>query len=99
MKYVLLVTWIFLHEPPHSYQVIYNSAEACHAARANVLADAKRLIAERDSRRPRVSQQDFGNALVRPGLRNDPVVRNMINHNYRDQFQSSATVTAVCTAQ
>ena len=39
MKFVLLVTWIVWHQPPNSYQVIFNSAEACEAAKQSVLAD------------------------------------------------------------
>jgi len=43
MKYILLVTWISGGQPPASYQTLFNSAEACEAARQAVLADAQRV--------------------------------------------------------
>ena len=46
MKFVLLVTWIVSKQPPSSYQVTFNSAEACEVARNAVLADGRRLKAE-----------------------------------------------------
>ena len=33
MKYILLVTWISGGQPPVNYQTLFNSAEACEAAR------------------------------------------------------------------
>lgn len=43
MKYILLVTWISGGQPPVNYQTLFNSAEACEAARQAVLADAQRV--------------------------------------------------------
>jgi hypothetical protein len=44
--FVLLVTWFALHQPPHSYQTTFGSAETCNAARDAILADAVRLQRE-----------------------------------------------------
>jgi hypothetical protein len=45
---VLLVTWLVSGQPPSSYQVVFNSAEACNAARDYVLGDGRRIKAEHD---------------------------------------------------
>jgi hypothetical protein len=45
---ILLVTWVVSGQPPNSYQVTFNSAEACVAVRDNVLADGRRVKAEHD---------------------------------------------------
>jgi len=42
-KTVLLVTWIVFGQPPSSYQVTFDSAEACDKAREAVLSDGMRL--------------------------------------------------------
>ena len=41
--FVLLVTWFYYGQPPNSYQVAFATTDACELARAQVLADAKRL--------------------------------------------------------
>ena len=46
MTFVLLVTWIVSGQPPNSYQALFDSAEACEAARNAVLAEGRRLRAE-----------------------------------------------------
>jgi hypothetical protein len=46
--FVLLVTWFVSNQPPSSYQTIFNSAEACEAARNAVLAEGRRINAERE---------------------------------------------------
>jgi hypothetical protein len=45
--WLLLVTWIVSDQPPSSYQVTFNSAEACEVARKAVLADGQRFKDER----------------------------------------------------
>lgn len=47
MKAILLVTWFIAGQPPSSYQTVFNSRDACEAARAQVFADAARLAQER----------------------------------------------------
>src|SRR5258708_14939563 len=37
MRAILLVTWLIVGQPPNSYQVVFNSMEACTAARNAVL--------------------------------------------------------------
>ena len=44
--FILLVTWIVFGQPPSSYQVTFNSAEACESARAAVLVEGQRLKEE-----------------------------------------------------
>jgi hypothetical protein len=46
--YILLVTWLIPGQPPHSYQVMFYSEEACIAARDAVLADGRRVKANHD---------------------------------------------------
>lgn len=46
MKYVLLVTWFAYGQPPNSYQVVLNSAQACAKAQMAVQFEAKRLLDE-----------------------------------------------------
>ncbi len=43
---LLLVTWFLSGQAPSSYHVQFASGPACEAARAAILADAKRLAAE-----------------------------------------------------
>jgi hypothetical protein len=38
---LLLVTWFYFGQPPHSYQVEFSTVEACQAAKLAVLADVK----------------------------------------------------------
>jgi hypothetical protein len=45
--YVLLVTWFTPNQPTSSYQVMFNSPQACEAARLLVLKDAERLKSEK----------------------------------------------------
>lgn len=49
---LLLVTWFWLNQPPHSYQVDFASPASCEAARLQLLEDAMRLqdIARESSR-------------------------------------------------
>jgi hypothetical protein len=47
-SFMLLVTSLVSGQPPSSYQVSFNSAEACNAARDTVLADGRRVRAEFD---------------------------------------------------
>jgi hypothetical protein len=44
--YILMVTWLIVGQPPHSYQVMFYSEDTCVAARDAVLADGRRLKAE-----------------------------------------------------
>ena len=44
MKAILLVTWFIAGQPPSSYQTVFNSRDACEAARAQVFADAARVV-------------------------------------------------------
>ena len=44
MKYILLVTWFAYGQPPSSYQVIFNTAEACASARMAVMFEAERIL-------------------------------------------------------
>jgi len=41
--YILMVTWFTPIQPPNSYQVTFSSADACDAAKQQVMADAERL--------------------------------------------------------
>ena len=47
---VLLVTWLIAGQPPHSYQTTFSTPAACKAARAQVLADARRIEANDQAR-------------------------------------------------
>ncbi len=44
MKIVLLVTWIVSGAQPNSYQVVFNSEEACKAARSALFAERDRIM-------------------------------------------------------
>jgi hypothetical protein len=44
--YILMVTWLIPGQPPHSYQVMFYSEEACVAARDAVFADGRRVKAD-----------------------------------------------------
>ncbi len=44
MKYVLLVTWFAYGQQPSSYQTIFNTTEACAAARLAVMMEAQRML-------------------------------------------------------
>jgi hypothetical protein len=46
--YILLITWLLPGQPPHSYQVMFYSEEACMTARDAVLADGHRVKADHD---------------------------------------------------
>jgi hypothetical protein len=43
VTYILMVTWFTSNRPPNSYQVAFSSANACEAAKQQVMADAERL--------------------------------------------------------
>lgn len=40
---LLLVTWFWLDQPPHSYQAEFATPASCEAARMELLEDASRL--------------------------------------------------------
>jgi hypothetical protein len=46
--YILMVTWLIPGQPPHSYNVMFYSEEACVTARDAVFADGRRIKAEHD---------------------------------------------------
>jgi hypothetical protein len=60
MKYLLLVTWIVSGQPPSIYQATFNSGEACEVARKAVLAEGRRLAAEREQRGAAALGQQVG---------------------------------------
>jgi hypothetical protein len=41
--FLLLVTWLTYNQSPSNYQVPFSSAEACEAARLQVIKDAERI--------------------------------------------------------
>jgi len=47
--FLLLVTWFYYNQPPQSSQVVFGSDQACQATRQQMLAEARRLNAERDA--------------------------------------------------
>lgn len=44
--YFLLVTWLYLNQPPSSYQVQFASEANCEAARDKLVAEGERLRLE-----------------------------------------------------
>ena len=56
MKAILLVTWIISGQSPNSYQTIFDSMEACQAARAAVIEEAFRLNTEWEQRAEEISR-------------------------------------------
>jgi hypothetical protein len=57
MSFLLMVTWLTYNQPPSNYQVPFRSAEACEAARLQVLKDAERMRQDMLERLTRESQQ------------------------------------------
>jgi hypothetical protein len=51
MKAVLLVTWIVSGSQPDSYQFKFSSAQACEAARSEVLTERERIMSDFSQRR------------------------------------------------
>ena len=47
--FILMVTWFYYEQPPATSQTTFTSAKECGVAREAVLADQKRLQAQRDS--------------------------------------------------
>ena len=83
MKYILLVTWISGGQPPVNYQTLFNSAEACEAARQAVLADAQRV------KQQQVQEGGQMGALLAMQLR---CRRSALPNSYGPSFNAIATI-------
>lgn len=47
--FLLLVTWFYFNQPPHTTQVSFGTEQACQAARQQMLGEARRLDADREA--------------------------------------------------
>jgi hypothetical protein len=102
MKAILLVTWIISGQSPNSYQTIFDSMEACQAARAAVIEEAFRLNTEWEQRAEEISRlmNEYHSKLVGRGWRPD-VARSEAERAYQVYLvpRPQPKVSAICAAQ
>src|SRR5262249_12529411 len=60
-KVLLLVTWLVSGQPPSSYQLSFDSAAPCEAAREAVLAEGKRLAIQSQQKPAGIPANSFYN--------------------------------------
>ena len=85
--WILLITW-FLHGTPdtiNSYQISFETAEACNTAKQNILAEELRL-----------RNQIYADALAQEKVAAPPLAQK--NLFVVGSYDKMPRVTAVCTA-
>jgi hypothetical protein len=75
--FLLLVTWLAYNQTASNYQVLFNSNEACEAARLQLIKDAERIgqaILERATAQDRQIGAGNKTSLVMAAIANAPSV-------------------------